>query len=674
MIPQKLLPEYTFADMNAIRNAINAAKTNIALAGATGIVPSDLEMQDGETLLSYNKRIDAINYLVSGSESLIPGIPTNPGIDTVINFIQASAMFTGVEDQPFVITSNSPAPFVLSSSNLAVYAVVNNKLRYVGPGHADITASQIAVTGFNQASAKQTVIATIAKQKVKGTASGDSKNAGYDSSDQPQAGNPNNPPDHQSTKSPIYKAFNSYLDKSIIASFEDYAVSGSTTRENITYDVSKVDARIDHSVDLNFVYTNTGNNGLQIGGQTPSEVYQDIKTWVAARRAAGFNKIIISTVGASHLTPSLYGNGGYPLAISDSLMNFYLAELNARIAAGWKSDIGADGCVAIGEDSHVGILANTSDVNYFGADQLHENDNGYDYKARVLIAPALTQMINSGSCGKVVTMLGSAATISAVKAGNNVVINFSSVDKATNYKIYKGSFQNMDGAILLDTVAFLTYTHVGGAADNNYYFIIPIADGYGQGIQANVQYTAVGVVYAHQSEFNTTNGTLLANYTPEAGNPWIDQTGPFVINGNKVTTTGVSSLSNNWLSHTELNKTDFIADISMTKGAGDTAQIYFRYKNYDTDAYIISWGNNALVLLAIKAGSVTTIKTLTNPPSAGGTILMRIVVNGSNFSLSVNGVEPETAIIEAAQNGTKFVIAANPQSNGSVSFDYVRIK
>jgi hypothetical protein len=145
------------------------------------------------------------------------------------------------------------------------------------------------------------------------------------------------------------------------------AVSGSTIANLITRGTT-LDALIKPGV-TNALVIWIGVNSVAVGA---AQIYADMQTYIAARRAAGWNKIILCSEidGQSSMD---WHNTVWP-------------ALNALLYADHSF---ADGFADLGADAR---LQNALDTTYFNADKIHLTTAGYDVVASI-VSPIITGLV-----------------------------------------------------------------------------------------------------------------------------------------------------------------------------------------------------------------------------------------------------------------------------------------
>ena len=152
--------------------------------------------------------------------------------------------------------------------------------------------------------------------------------------------------------------------------YRNFAVSGSQISD-LTNRAALVDALYSPLRAKNILYAWIGTNDMALGGLTPTQTYNALVTYCAARRAAGWKVIVRTMIPRSTL--------------SDASRLSY----NASIRAGWQTF--ADGLDDLGNDPILGQAGVQSNTNYYSADQTHLTPAGYGIAATYASA-AITKL------------------------------------------------------------------------------------------------------------------------------------------------------------------------------------------------------------------------------------------------------------------------------------------
>lgn len=104
-----------------------------------------------------------------------------------------------------------------------------------------------------------------------------------------------------------------------------------------------------------------GTNDFALGGATVATVYANLQTYCNARKAAGWNKVLVIT------TVSRFGNNPGTGHTND----FDIAAYNTLIRANWPTF--ADGLIDVAANANLGGLGAYANTTYFLADQVHPN-------------------------------------------------------------------------------------------------------------------------------------------------------------------------------------------------------------------------------------------------------------------------------------------------------------
>lgn len=111
-----------------------------------------------------------------------------------------------------------------------------------------------------------------------------------------------------------------------------------------------------------------GTNDIYNGG-TPAAVYADLVTYCAARRAAGYTRIVTFT-----LLPR--SAAGTPAGFEADRLTF-----NANVRANYLTY--ADALADVALDARIGISGCELDTTYYNADKIHLNSTGYGVVAAI---------------------------------------------------------------------------------------------------------------------------------------------------------------------------------------------------------------------------------------------------------------------------------------------------
>jgi hypothetical protein len=169
----------------------------------------------------------------------------------------------------------------------------------------------------------------------------------------------------------------------------DYALVGSQIFNNhgtsgnndLGHRASSIDGMLITN-NANYLFTLSINIGTNCFADIPTRVYSDLATYVAARRAAGWNRIIIWTVAPSN-DPST--SNGYTY-------NNWRDEYNGYIKA---NTIGADGIVDTTSDPHIGPnSAVTSDSIYFLSEGVRPDRYHYANAGHVICSQLFSSVLN----------------------------------------------------------------------------------------------------------------------------------------------------------------------------------------------------------------------------------------------------------------------------------------
>jgi hypothetical protein len=139
-------------------------------------------------------------------------------------------------------------------------------------------------------------------------------------------------------------------------------LSGQGTASMITRGTTYVDAY--YKVDT--VNTVVVWIGVNDSAQTPQYIYDNIKTYCLARKAAGFKVLVCTEIDAQHA-----GSGNWHSTI-------YLA-LNVLLRADYSF---ADGLADLGANVN---LQDATNLTYFNADKIHLTDAGYSVVAGIVL-------------------------------------------------------------------------------------------------------------------------------------------------------------------------------------------------------------------------------------------------------------------------------------------------
>ena len=132
---------------------------------------------------------------------------------------------------------------------------------------------------------------------------------------------------------------------------------------------TEVDARFDPSADLNLCLVQVGGGDLR-RGTTAAQVYDALRTYCLARRAAGFRVLVLTVLPSNR--PETF----------EALRLAY----DAMLRDGWRGF--ADGLVDIAADPRIGDTGDELDGQFYLGDQLHLTNAGNAVMASVA-APVL---------------------------------------------------------------------------------------------------------------------------------------------------------------------------------------------------------------------------------------------------------------------------------------------
>ena len=152
--------------------------------------------------------------------------------------------------------------------------------------------------------------------------------------------------------------------------YRNFAVSGSQISD-LTNRAAYVDALYQSSRAKNILYVWIGTNDMALGGLTPTQTYNALVTYCAARRTAGW-KVIVRT-----MIPRA--------AYSDTNR----LSFNSLVRAGWQTF--ADGLDDLGNDPILGQAGVQSNTSYYATDQVHLTPAGYGIAAAYASA-AITKL------------------------------------------------------------------------------------------------------------------------------------------------------------------------------------------------------------------------------------------------------------------------------------------
>ena len=171
------------------------------------------------------------------------------------------------------------------------------------------------------------------------------------------------------TLSLVPRACRSYLSITSNAGIADMVAEGPT----------EVDARHRADADLDLCLVLAGGGDF-LDGADPASVYESLKTYCAARRAAGFEVIVLTVLPRS--TPSTF----------EAARTAY----NQLLRDNWPAF--ADGLADIAADPRIGDALDNLDRQYYGADATHPNMAGYTVMAGVT-APVINSLTwRSATC------------------------------------------------------------------------------------------------------------------------------------------------------------------------------------------------------------------------------------------------------------------------------------
>lgn len=159
-----------------------------------------------------------------------------------------------------------------------------------------------------------------------------------------------------------------------------YAIAGAFLSDLMTTATDTVDTHLDSSQTLKITSVFAGGNDLGAGAY--ANVMQDTEDYCNARRAAGWDKILVFTVPAR--SPS---NPGVPPGYEADRVAF-----NSSLRANYISF--ADGIVDIAAHPIFDSTDDTSNLTYYWADGVHYTQDGHAVIAGIL-APILTSYIEA---------------------------------------------------------------------------------------------------------------------------------------------------------------------------------------------------------------------------------------------------------------------------------------
>jgi hypothetical protein len=170
-----------------------------------------------------------------------------------------------------------------------------------------------------------------------------------------------------STKSWVQSIYPTVLTKYGFSGIQEWGVSGQTVGNMITNGAANIDSKL-ISGGSNILVVWGGVNDSLEGGMTASTIYTRLQTYCQARRAAGWNKIIVcSEIDAQDASRNAVGWHGtmYP-------------ALNALLRANYSF---ADRLADLGADARLQDATNTT---YFNADKVHPAEGGCDVIASII--------------------------------------------------------------------------------------------------------------------------------------------------------------------------------------------------------------------------------------------------------------------------------------------------
>ena len=146
---------------------------------------------------------------------------------------------------------------------------------------------------------------------------------------------------------------------------------GATIADMLAEGPGEVDARHQTAADLNLCVVQAGGGDFR-DGAAAADVYVALKSYCAARRAAGFRVVVLTILPASD-----------PVTFEATRLAF-----NGMVRGSWKTF--ADGLVDIAADPRIGDPGDNLDRQFYTQDALHPNDAGNAVMASVA-APVLQE-------------------------------------------------------------------------------------------------------------------------------------------------------------------------------------------------------------------------------------------------------------------------------------------
>jgi lysophospholipase L1-like esterase len=184
---------------------------------------------------------------------------------------------------------------------------------------------------------------------------------------------------------------------------------------------AEVDARYDGSADANVCIVMGGGADLA-AGRDPMDVYDDLAAYCAARRAAGFQVVVVTLLPRDR--------SGFNAACQD---------FHALVRTRWAEI--ADGLADVAADGRVGDPGDNHDLTYYLPDAVHPNDAGNEVMAAVT-APVLESLDWRSDIDPPTT---TAAGADGLWHRSAVVVAFTAVDEpegsgvaATEYRLDEG--------------------------------------------------------------------------------------------------------------------------------------------------------------------------------------------------------------------------------------------
>jgi len=151
----------------------------------------------------------------------------------------------------------------------------------------------------------------------------------------------------------------------------------------------EVDARYRAGADLNLCLVLAGGGDFFYGAH-PTEVYEGLKTYCAARRAAGFTVIVLTVLPESNPSTFEASRAAYNQLVRDTWPAF------------------ADGLADIAADPRIGDVFDNLDLQYYRPDARHPNNAGNAVMAEVT-APVINSLAwRSAACQMRISDDGSA--------------------------------------------------------------------------------------------------------------------------------------------------------------------------------------------------------------------------------------------------------------------------